>query len=76
MPESNIIKKEFRYPNNTSTQKKWYVTFSCTRCGKVTETIYTKARYTGECQSYKKGVSAAELLYETLNKIKLNGDSR
>lgn len=46
-----LISSELRYPTETSKKKKRYVTFKCSVCGKITEQVYVKSRYTGKCKS-------------------------
>lgn len=73
MQEENIIKKDFRFPTEKSKKKRWYVTFKCTSCNNISETVYTKDRFTGVCESCKKGRFTTEEFIE--RSIKVHGNT-
>lgn len=50
-----IIRKEFKYPTDTSKKKRWYATISCDKCGEVSTKIYSLGRNYDTCESCLKG---------------------
>ncbi len=50
-----FISSELKLPTPTSTKKKRYVTFNCTKCSKETTKIYQVKSFTNTCESCAKG---------------------
>lgn len=51
----DFISSELRYPTSNSKKKKRYVTYHCTKCNKVTETVYQKSSFNNLCTHCAKG---------------------
>ena len=50
-----FISSELRFPHERAKKKKRYVTFTCPKCGEVSEKIYAKAKFIALCSHCAKG---------------------
>lgn len=55
-----FISSELKFPTETSTKKKRYVTFNCPQCGKQETKIYQRSSFVNLCQHCAKGGFSTE----------------